>query len=56
MAATVNFTCTVDRDLLMRANVIAAKTETSVSALLNAVLCHLVETYEAGVQRQSELP
>lgn len=48
MATTVNFTGAVDRDLLMRANVIAAKTETSASALLNAALRHLVETFEAA--------
>ncbi len=46
--ATVNFTGSVDRDLLKRAKVIAAKTETSVNALFNAELRHLVETFEAS--------
>lgn len=48
MADTVNFTSSVDRDLLKRAKVIAAKTDTSVNALFNAELRHLVETYEAA--------
>lgn len=48
MATTVNFTGAVDRDLLKRAKVIAAKTETSVNALFNAELRHLVETFEAA--------
>ena len=46
--ATVNFTGAVDRDLLRRAKVIAAKTDTSVNALFNAELRHLVETFEAA--------
>ncbi|WP_273703522.1 hypothetical protein [Candidatus Accumulibacter vicinus] len=46
--ATVNFTGSVDRDLLKRAKVIAAKTDTSVNALFNAELRHLVETFEAS--------
>ena len=48
MANTVNFTGAVDRDLLKRAKVIAAKSDTSVNALFNAELRHLVETYEAA--------
>lgn len=48
MADTVNFTGAVDRDLLKRAKVIAAKSDTSVNALFNAELRHLVETYEAA--------
>jgi len=48
MATTVNFTGSVDRDLLKRAKVIAAKTDTSVNALFNAELRHLVETFEAA--------
>ena len=44
--ATVNFTGAVDRDLLKRAKVIAAKSDTSVNALFNAELRYLVETYE----------
>lgn len=45
---TVNFTAAVDRDLLRRAKVIAAKTGTSVNALFSAELRYLVETFEAG--------
>lgn len=38
MSSTTNFTGSVDRDLLRRAKVIAAKTNTSVNALFNAEL------------------
>jgi hypothetical protein len=48
MATTVNFTGSIDRDLLKRAKVIAAKTDTSVNALFNAELRYLVETFEAA--------
>jgi len=48
MAATVNFTGSVDRDLLKRAKVIAAKSDTSINALFNAELRYLVETFEAS--------
>lgn len=48
MATTVNFTGAVDRDLLKRAKVIAAKNDTSVNALFNTELRHLVETFEAA--------
>jgi hypothetical protein len=48
MANTVNFTGAVDRDLLKRAKVIAAKADTSINALFNAELRYLVETFEAG--------
>ncbi len=48
MPITVNFTGSVDRDLLRRAKVIAAKTDTSINALFNAELRYLVETYEAA--------
>lgn len=48
MADTVNFTGAVDRELLRRAKVIAAQSDTSVNALFNAELRHLVETYEAA--------
>ena len=53
----VNFTGAVDRELLKRAKIIAAKTDTSVNALFNAELRYLVETFEAenthsiGMQR-----
>jgi hypothetical protein len=46
--ANVNFTGSVDRDLLKRAKVIAAKTDTSVNALFNAELRYLVETFDAA--------
>lgn len=46
--ATVNFTGAVDRDLLKRAKILAAKTDTSVNALFNAELRYLVETFEAS--------
>lgn len=48
MASTVNFTESVDRDLLKRAKVIAAKSDTSINALFNAELRYLVETFEAS--------
>jgi len=48
MAQTVNFTGSVDRDLLKRAKIIAAKSDTSVNALFNAELKYLVETFEAA--------
>ena len=46
MSDTVNFTGSVDRDLLKRAKVIAAKCDTSINALFNAQLRYLVETFE----------
>ena len=46
--ASVNFTAAIDRDLLKRAKVLAAKAETSVNALLNAELRYLVETFDAA--------
>lgn len=48
MVATVNFTGSVDRDLLKRAKIIAAKSDTSINAIFNAELRHLVETFEAA--------
>ena len=48
MVENVNFTGSVDRNLLKRAKIIAAKSETSINALFNAELRHLVETYEAA--------
>lgn len=48
MTSTVNFTGAVDRDLLKRAKIVAAKANTSVNALFNAELRHLVESYEAA--------
>jgi len=45
---TVNFTGAVDRELLKRAKIVAAKSDTSVNALFNAQLRYLVETFEAG--------
>src|SRR5665647_2923109 len=46
--ANVNFTGSVDRDLLKRAKVVAAKADTSINALFNAELRYLVETFEAA--------
>jgi hypothetical protein len=48
MTETVNFTGAVDRDLLKRAKVLAAKSDTSVNALFNAELRYLVETFETA--------
>jgi len=48
MAETVNFTGAVDRDLLKRAKILAAKSDTSVNALFNVELRYLVETFEAA--------
>lgn len=57
MAETVNFTGAVDRDLLKRAKVVAAKSDTSVNALFNAQLRYLVETFEgAESQRNANYP
>ena len=47
-ANTVNFTGAVDRALLRRAKVIAAKNDTSINALFNAELRYLVETFDAA--------
>jgi len=46
--ATVNFTGAVDRELLKRAKVVAAKSDTSINALFNAELRYLVETLVAA--------
>lgn len=48
MAATVNFTGSVDKELLKRAKIIAAKSDTSINAIFNAELRYLVETFEAA--------
>lgn len=48
MADNVNFTGSVDRELLRRAKIVAAKSDTSINALFNAELRHLVETFEAA--------
>ena len=48
MAETVNFTGAVDRELLKRAKIIAAKSHTAVNAFFNAELRYLVETFEAA--------
>ena len=47
-SATVNFTGSVYRDLLKRVKVIAAQNDTSINALFNAELRHLVETFDAA--------
>ena len=46
--ATVNFTGAVDRDLLKRAKIVAAKNDTSINALFNAELRYLVETFDGA--------
>jgi len=48
MSTNVDFTASVNRDLLKRAKVVAAKTETSVNAFFNSELRYLVETFEAA--------
>ena len=48
MGTTVNFTGSVDRDLLRRVKVIAARSDTSINALFNAELRYLAETFEAA--------
>ena len=47
-STTVNFAGTVEKDLLKRLRIIAVKRATSIDALFNAELRHLVETYEAA--------
>ena len=54
MSRTVNFTASIDRDLLRRAKVIAAKSDTSINALFNAELRYLVETFEAAEARGNQ--
>lgn len=54
MAETVNFTGAVDRELLKRAKVIAAKSETSINALFNAELRYLVDTFEAAESAENQ--
>ena len=51
LAATVNFTGAVDRQLLKRAKIVAAKADTSINALFNAELRYLVETFEESESR-----
>ncbi len=48
MAETVSFTGAVDRALLKRAKLMAAKSDTSVNALFNTELRHLLETFESA--------
>ncbi len=48
VSATVNFTGAVDRDLLKRAKIVAAKNDTSINALFNAELRYLVETFDGA--------
>jgi hypothetical protein len=47
-STTVNFTGAVDRDLLKRAKIVAAKNDTSINALFNAELRYLVETFDGA--------
>ena len=46
--STNSHTLAIDRDLLKRARVIAAKAETSIDDLFNAELRYLVDTFEAA--------
>jgi ribosome assembly protein YihI (activator of Der GTPase) len=54
MSTNVNFTASIDRGLLKRAKVLAAKSETSVNALFNAELRYLVETFETAEETNNE--
>ena len=47
-STTVNFTGAVDRNLLKRAKIVAAKNDTSINALFNAELRYLVETFDGA--------
>lgn len=47
-ANSVNFTGAVDRELLKRAKIVAAKNDTSINALFNAELRYLVETFDGA--------
>lgn len=48
MSGNVNFTGSVDQDLLRRAKIVAAKLDTSVNALFRTELGYLVDTYESA--------
>lgn len=48
MVDIVSLTGAVDRDLLKRAKLVAAKSGTSINALFNAELRYLVDTFEAA--------
>jgi len=48
VADNVNFTGSVNADLLRRAKIVAAKLDTSVNALFRAELGYLVDTFEAA--------
>lgn len=54
MSANVNFTASVERDLLRRAKIIAAKHDTSVNALFNNELRYLVDTFEIAEQSNNQ--
>lgn len=54
MSANVNFTASVERDLLRRAKIIAAKHDTSVNALFNNELRYLVDTFETAEQSNNQ--
>jgi len=51
VANTVNFTGSIDPDLLRRAKIVAAKLDTSVNALFRAEMGYLVDTFEAAEAR-----
>lgn len=48
MSSNVNFTASIEKQLLKRAKVVAAKLDISVNALLNHELRFLVDSFEAG--------
>lgn len=54
MPTQTNFTGSVNKELLKRAKVLAAKMDTSINALFNAQLRYLVETFEASESNKNE--
>jgi hypothetical protein len=52
--ATVNFTGSVNKTLLQRAKIVAAKNQTSINALFNAQLRYLVETFDAAEKSNNQ--
>lgn len=49
----VNFTGSVDRDLLKRAKIVAAQFDTSINALFNTQLRYLVESVESADEQKN---
>ena len=52
--SNINFTGSVNKTLLKRAKVIAAKNDTSINALFNAELRYLVETFDAAEKSSNQ--